>query len=71
MGIFGFFSKEQTLSDADRKWNRMWDLWVEGSAESPYSELMEYESEVNNGGHSQYFLMWPTAAICRHQRKSC
>ena len=56
MGIFGLFSKEQSLSEADRKWNRMWDLWVEGSAESPYSELMEYESEVNNGGHSQYFF---------------
>lgn len=34
----------------------MWDLWVEGKAEAPYAQLMEYESEVNNGGHSQYFF---------------
>ncbi len=33
----------------------MWDLWTEEKAESPYSELMTYQSEINNGGHSQYF----------------
>ena len=44
------------MTESDRKWNLMWDLWVEGKAESPYAELMEYESEVNNGGHSQYFF---------------
>lgn len=61
MSIFDFFAtgKERStkdLSDEDRRWNRMWDLWVAGKAESPYAELMEYESEVNNGGHSQYFF---------------
>lgn len=44
------------LSEADEKWNRMWDLWAEGEIESPYNELMTYQSEVNNGGHHQYFL---------------
>lgn len=44
------------MTESDRKWNLMWDMWVEGRAESPYAELMEYESEVNNGGHSQYFF---------------
>ena len=34
----------------------MWDLWSEGKADSPYAELMTYQSEVNNGGHEQYFL---------------
>ena len=43
------------MNESDRKWNLMWDMWVAGDAESPYAELMEYESEVNNGGHSQYF----------------
>lgn len=33
----------------------MWDLWTDGNAESPYAELMTYQSEINNGGHSQYF----------------
>jgi len=44
------------ITEADRKWNLMWDMWVAGEAESPYAELMEYDSEVNNGGHSQYFF---------------
>lgn len=34
----------------------MWDLWVEGNIPAPYLQLMEYDSEVNNGGHSQYFV---------------
>lgn len=33
----------------------MWDLWVEGQADSPFAELMTYQSEINNGGHDQYF----------------
>lgn len=33
----------------------MWDLWVEEKAASPYAELMIYDSEVNNGGHMQFF----------------
>ena len=42
--------------EEERKWNLMWDLWTRGEAASPYAELMEYESEVNNGGHDQYFF---------------
>ncbi len=33
----------------------MWDLWAEGSIESPYQELMTYQGETINGGHYQYF----------------
>lgn len=44
------------MNESERKWNLMWDMWVAGTAASPYAELMEYESEVNNGGHSQYFF---------------
>lgn len=44
------------MNESERKWNLMWDMWAEGEAKSPYAELMEYESEVNNGGHSQYFF---------------
>ncbi len=56
MSIFGSFTTGNELNDKERKWNQMWDLWVEGDAESPYAELMEYDSEVNNGGHFQYFF---------------
>lgn len=48
--------EDVVLSEADEKWNKMWDLWSDGEIESPYNELMTYQSEVNNGGHHQYFL---------------
>ena len=34
----------------------MWELWTEDKAVSPYAELMTYQSEINNGGHDQYFF---------------
>ncbi len=49
-------TEEVPLTEEEKKWNRMWDLWAEGEAESPYNELMTYQSEVNNGGHDQYFV---------------
>lgn len=56
MGLFNLFKKKKdTLPDETLKWNKMWDLWTKGEIESPYSELMTYQSEINNGGHSQYF----------------
>lgn len=57
MNLFAFFRKKAkpALSEDELKWNRIWDLWAEGNAESPYAELMTYEAEVNNGGHFQYF----------------
>lgn len=36
--------------------NKIWDLWAEGKAKTPYTELMTYQGEINNGGHSQFFL---------------
>ena len=57
MGVFGFFKKRKSeLSDEQKKWNKMWDLWAENRADTPYAEVMTYQSEVNNGGHDQYFL---------------
>ena len=47
--------KNKELSEAEKQWNRMWALWVDGKISSPYKELMTYQSEVNNGGHLQYF----------------
>ena len=57
MGVFDFLKKGKAeLSDEQKKWNKMWELWTEGRADSPYQELMSYQSEVNNGGHDQYFF---------------
>ena len=57
MGIFDMFRKKKTeLTEEQLKWNRMWDLWTEEKIPSPYGELMTYQSEINNGGHDQYFL---------------
>ena len=49
-------AQEIPLTEEEKKWNKMWDLWAEGEIESPYNELMTYQSEVNNGGHDQYFV---------------
>lgn len=44
------------LSDKQNELDLLWELWAEGKADSPYAELMTYQSEINNGGHDQYFL---------------
>ncbi len=55
--MFNFLKKKKKieLTEEQLKWNKMWDLWTEEKVESPYQELMTYQSEINNGGHSQYF----------------
>ena len=56
MGLFDIFKKKKVeLTEAQLKWNKMWELWTEEKTKSPYNELMTYQSEINNGGHSQYF----------------
>lgn len=56
MGLFDIFKKKKVeLTGEQLKWNKMWELWTEEKVESPYAELMTYQSEINNGGHSQYF----------------
>lgn len=39
----------------DKKWNKMWELWADEELESPLSDLLTYEAEIQNGGHLQYF----------------
>ena len=51
MGIFDIFKRKATF----KKLDAMWELWEQGRLDSPCAKLMTYESEVNNGGHSQYF----------------
>ena len=56
MGLFDIFKKKKVeLTEEQFKWNKMWELWTEEKTKSPYTELMTYQSEINNGGHSQYF----------------
>ena len=56
MGFFDIFKKKKVeLTEEQLKWNKMWELWTEEKVKSPYTELMTYQSEINNGGHSQYF----------------
>lgn len=56
MSIFGNFTTGRELTDAERRWNRIWDLWAQGEADTPYAQLMGYDAEVNNGGHFHYFF---------------
>ena len=56
MGLFNIFKKKKVeLTEEQLKWNKMWELWTEEKVDSPYAELMTYQSEINNGGHDQYF----------------
>lgn len=56
MGLFDIFKKKKNaLTEEQLKWNKMWELWTEKKVVSPYAELMTYQSEINNGGHDQYF----------------
>lgn len=56
MGLFNLFRKKKAeLSKEQIKWNRMWEEWTNGKTKSPYTELMNYQGEINNGGHCQYF----------------
>ena len=57
MCFFGLFKKKnKPLSAEKENWNRIWELWAIGDLHSPIDNLMTYQSEVNNGGHSQYFF---------------
>ncbi len=56
MGLFEFFKKKKVeLTEEQKKWNKLWELWANGQTPSPYTELMTYQTEINNGGHDQYF----------------
>jgi hypothetical protein len=56
MSIFDIFRRKRKELDEDElRWDKMWELWENEEAASPYAEIMTYEAEINNGGHSQYF----------------
>ena len=55
MSIFDLFKRKKETLTTEEKLDRMWELWEIGDLKDPYAKLMTYESEVDNGGHSQYF----------------
>ena len=56
MGFFNIFKKKEATLTTGQKLDKMWELWVKDKLDLPCAKLMKYESEVNNGGHSQYFF---------------
>lgn len=57
MGLFGLGKKKKPeLTVEEQRWNALWEQWMNGEAPSPLAEIMTYQSEVNNGGHDQYFF---------------
>ena len=56
MGLFNIFKKKKPALTTDQKLDRMWELWSQDKLDLPCAKLMKYESEVDNGGHSQYFF---------------
>ena len=56
MGLFDILKKEKVTLTTDQKLDKMWKLWAEDKLDLPCAKLMKYESEVDNGGHNQYFF---------------
>lgn len=56
MGILDIFKRKKRVPTTYQKLDKMWELWTEDKLDLPCAKLMKYESEVNNGGHSQYFF---------------
>lgn len=55
MGLFNIFKKKEPLTEEQLKWNYLWELWSQEEIGAPYDALMTYDSEINNGGHAQFF----------------
>lgn len=55
MGLFNIFKKKEPLTEEQIKWNYLWELWAQEEIGAPYDALMTYDSEINNGGHAQFF----------------
>ena len=56
MGLFDLFRKNRAPLTLEEKLDALWERWEKGKAKSPCAELMTYQSEINNGGHDQYFF---------------
>ena len=55
----GFWKKlfgKKEEDEGTRRWNAMWEAWEAGEIPSPCNELLTYDSEMQEGGHLQFFL---------------
>ena len=46
---------EDPETELELNWNKMWVLWMNKKMESPYQEILSYETDVRNGSHLEYF----------------
>lgn len=63
--LYGFFSfldkiteikgRKNKNTEKAQRYNKVWDLWAEEKLDDPIKYLLTYDSEVQNGGHRQYF----------------
>ncbi len=49
------FKKKHKLTEANLKWNKMCDMYGEGTLPSPYYEIFDYDSGIQGEGHYCYF----------------
>lgn len=56
MGLFDIFKKKEPLTDEQIKLNYLWEMWRQEQVDEPYNTLMTYDNELNNGGHTRFFL---------------
>ncbi|MDE6302344.1 MAG: hypothetical protein K2M36_01985 [Clostridia bacterium] len=47
--------KKNKLSEKDIRWNKLWDMYADGSLESNYFALCDYHAGVNGEGHYCFF----------------
>lgn len=46
---------KKKLPKSAKQWNKIWELWSNFELDNPVKDLMTYISEINNGGHLQFF----------------
>ena len=68
MGVFDFLKKRKSeLSREQKKWNKMWDLWAEHRADTPYAEVMTIKVRSIMAGTISISLMLSKRAICKRK----
>lgn len=56
MGLFNIFKKKEPLTEEQMKLDYLWEMWRQEQVSAPYNALMTYDNEMNNGGHTRFFL---------------
>ncbi len=56
MGLFDIFKKKEMKTEEEMKLDFLWEMWRQEQVDEPYNTLMTYDNELNNGGHTRFFL---------------